>query len=61
MEITLNSVDDILRMTSGKMVFLECEPEKKILDFYETAGFRQLGSTMTAKNDKELVQLYRIL
>lgn len=61
MDIALSQVNDILSMTSGKTVFLECEQNKKIIQFYTDNHFLPLKNTVISKDNKKLTQLYRIL
>ena len=61
MKIVLKQVKDIQHLTSGKTIFLECEQNKKIIDFYTECGFQMLDSTVITKDKKTLVQLYMIL
>jgi len=61
MDIALEKIRDILHSTSGKAVFLECEPSEKIIEFYINNNFQQLGNTIISKDNKELTQLYMIL
>lgn len=61
MSIAQKKIRDILRSTSGKTVFLECEQDEKLLRFYADNGFQPLGSTVRTKNSKALSQLYMIL
>ena len=60
-DITLKQVKEILNLTSGKVVFLESEPNKKIIDFYFKHGFHLLDNEILSNKNKELVQLYRVI
>ncbi|MBR5966906.1 MAG: hypothetical protein IK015_12405 [Treponema sp.] len=60
MNVALEKVRDILRSTSGKTVFLECDQEEWLIDFYIKNGFQPLENTILSKNNKELTQLYMI-
>ena len=61
MTITLNQVKTALSYLSGKTVFLECEKEQKLIDFYKEQGFILLDNEVTSKNSKELLQMYRLI
>lgn len=61
MDIALKQVKEIMNLTSGKTVFLECEKNQKLIDFYEKKGFRILDSTALSKNNKDLIQMYRLI
>lgn len=61
MDIVLKQVKEILNLTSGKTVFLECEKIKKITDFYESCGFQILDNEVLTKDNKELIQMFRLL
>lgn len=61
MDIVLKQVKEILNLISGKTVFLECEKIKKITDFYESCGFQILDNEVLTKDNKELIQMFRLL
>lgn len=61
MSITLKYVKDILRRTSGKTVFLECEKKQKLIEFYSDLGFISLDNQVISKDSKELMQMYRLV
>jgi len=61
MDIVLKQVKEILNLTSGKTVFLECEKIKKITDFYEKCGFQILDNEVLTKDNKELIQMFRLI
>ena len=58
MTITLNQVKTALSCLSGKTVFLECEKEQKLVDFYEGSGFIalcfQTGIFLSSRHKKIL-------
>lgn len=60
-DITLKQVKEILNLTSGKVVFLESEPDMKVIDFYFKHGFHLLDNAILSNKNKELVQLYRVI
>ena len=61
MDIAIKQVENILNLTSGKAVFLECEQHKKLIDFYAENGFQSLNNTIISRNNKKLTQLFMIL
>lgn len=61
MDIALKQVKSILNLTSGKTVFLECEKIKKLTDFYESQNFKFLDTKLLSKDNKELIQMYRLI
>lgn len=61
MKIALERIEKAVSLTSGKVSFLECEPNKKIVSFYENCGFRLLDNIVCSKNENELVQMFRVL
>ena len=61
MDIAIKQVENILNLTSGKAVFLECEQHKKLIDFYVENGFQSLNNTIISRNNKKLTQLFMIL
>ena len=61
MAITLRQVKEVLSFLSGKTVFLECEKEQKLIDFYKSNGFSIFDNEVLSKDKKELMQLYRLL
>lgn len=61
MRITLERIERAVSLTSGKVIFLECEPKQKLIGFYEQCGFRLLNNIVYSKDKKELVQMFRII
>ena len=61
MDIVLKQVKNVLNLTSGKTVFLECEKIKKLTDFYESQHFKFLDNEILSKNNKEMLQMYRLI
>ena len=62
MEITLSQIRYIQDLIGGKTVFLECEDKPKLIEFYQNYKFKLLDApTHISKNNKELLQMYRIL
>lgn len=61
MDIILKQVKSIFQLASGKIVFLECENNQNLIDFYTFYGFHFLDTEKKSKSNTELVQLYRLL
>lgn len=62
MDIALEQIQYIQGLIGGKTVFLECENNAKLIEFYESHKFKLLDiPSRLSKNDKELLQMYRIL
>ena len=64
--MALKKIVEIRKLAGGKVVFLECEDEEKILKFYENNGFevfgkRNLDGDETDIKGSYLMQLYRYL
>lgn len=60
LQIALEIVLDIQYQAGGVITFLECENEKPLLDFYNNNGFKDI-SIRNSKEDKNLVQLYKLI
>ncbi len=60
MQIAMETVLDIQYMAGGIITFLECENRQKLLDFYHTNGFKEI-SVRNTKEDKNLIQLYKMI
>lgn len=61
MSITLDYVRSIQSQVGGLITFLECEPIEKLVEFYNSQGFRMLRQKIISKADKELLQMYRLI
>lgn len=61
MNIAIKQVEKIQAIAGGKVVFLECEPIPKLIDFYQHQGFRLLDDSVLSRSDKELRQMYMIM
>lgn len=61
LDSALQCVKTIFSLSSGKTVFLECEPCEKLICFYERCGFSLLGNISFSKDKKELVQMFRFV
>ncbi len=61
MTITLEFVRSVQSQIGGLVTFLECEPIEKLVEFYKSQGFRLLSQKSISKNEKELLQMYRLI
>lgn len=61
MRIAFERIEKAVSLTSGKVAFLECEPKEKLVNFYRNCGFRLLNNVVYSKENKELVQLFRVI
>lgn len=61
MKIALERIEIAISLTSGKVVFLECEPYPKLIAFYEGCGFKCLDNHVVSKDKKQLIQMFRII
>ena len=64
LSLALNKIEVVQGIIGGKIVFVECEPKEKIVEFYERNGFiefsrRKLDPDETNVDGDELVQLIR--
>ncbi len=60
LQIAMETVLDIQYMAGGVISFLECENKSKLLDFYHSNDFREI-SIRNTKEDKNLIQLYKLI
>ena len=60
LQIAIEKVLDIQYMAGGVITFLECENKKLLLDFYHSNGFKEI-SIRNTKEDKNLIQLYKLI
>lgn len=60
LQVAMETVLDIQYMAGGVITFLECEKNTKLLDFYHANGFKEISIRKT-KEDKNLVQLYKLI
>lgn len=56
----METVLDIQYMAGGVITFLECENKQKLLNFYHSNDFKEI-SIRNTKEDKNLVQLYKLI
>lgn len=61
MKIALERIEYAVSLTSGKVVFLECEKNKKLIEFYQNCGFFLTDNTVFSKNSKKLIQMFRFI
>lgn len=64
--LALNKIMQIQKLQGGKVVYVECEDKKKLLDFYESNGFQIVGKRTLDKDETGLkgtylMQLYKYL
>lgn len=60
LEIAMETVLDIQYMAGGVITFLECENKTSLIDFYLANGFKKI-SIRNTKEDKNLIQLYKLI
>ncbi|HAC32740.1 MAG: GNAT family acetyltransferase [Treponema sp.] len=60
LQIAMETVLDIQYMAGGVITFLECENKQKLLNFYHSNDFKEI-SIRNTKEDKNLVQLYKLI
>lgn len=60
MEIALKEISNIQSHLGGSLIFLECEQNEKIINFYKKEGFKRLNSVRLSDNEKELLQMYML-
>lgn len=58
MKIVLERTEKAVSLASGKVVFLECEPKRKLLDFYQSCGFFLTDNAVLSKSSRRLVQMF---
>lgn len=57
MELVLSKVYEVQAMIGGRILFLECEQQQKLISFYERQGFKAPGTVPSG----ELLQMYKII
>lgn len=57
MELALSKVYEVQSMIGGRVLFLECEQNQKLIDFYAKHAFKILGMPPA----DELLQMYKII
>jgi len=55
--LALDKIAELQRNFSGKIVYLECSDEQKLIDFYERNGFRKITSERAGLKGEPLVQM----
>ena len=65
LKIACDNVNEFQMMTSGKVVYLECEDNEKLIDFYSSNGFVNFGKRDLDKDEKVkgtyLIQMLKYL
>ena len=66
LQMALQKIVEIRKLAGGKVVFLECEDEEKILKFYKNNEFEVFGKRILDGDETDikgsyLMQLYRYL
>lgn len=64
MEIIFHTIQKAQDIVGGTVCFVEAEPHKKLLDFYESEGFYKFANTQpnsAQTHSEELIQLLAIL
>lgn len=62
MNFTLQKISEAQSIIGGKLAFLECKKNEKLINFYKEQGFKLLDSSnKKSTKGKELLQLYRII
>ena len=65
LKIACENVNDFQRLSSGKIVYIECEEKQKLIDFYESNGFCQFGKRQLDKDEdlsgQYLIQMLKYL
>ena len=56
LEIACNKAKQIQRLSSGKVIYLECEDNVKLTDFYEKNKFRSFGKREREVYEKDLIK-----
>ena len=61
MDFTMQVLEDIQKCIGGGVIYLECEDQQKLLDFYMRQGFRKFGerrSNGTGEFYHQLLQVF---
>lgn len=56
LEIACNKAKQIQRLSSGKVIYLECEDNIKLIEFYEKNGFYNFGKREREVYEKDLIK-----
>lgn len=56
LKLACDKVKDIQGQIGGRMVYLECEDESKLIDFYSSNGFVEFGKRKLDKDELGLMQ-----
>lgn len=60
LNMALQEVLQIEYLLGGKTVYLECDENEKLLDFYSSQGFSRVNKRVT-KSGESLIQMFKIL
>jgi len=55
LKLALDRVSMLQRMVGGKIVYLECEPKDRLIEFYESNGFVNFGSRLLDRDETETI------
>lgn len=53
LKLACNKIKEIQNLIGGRYVFLECEDNKKLKEFYESNGFECFGKRNLEKEERE--------
>ena len=56
MELVVNELGDIQHRAGGGIEYLDCEADAKLINFYESEGFRLFGERISEKDGKRYLQ-----
>lgn len=56
LKIACDKAKQIQRLSSGKFIYLECEDEEKLINFYKRNGFHDFGKRERENYEKSLVK-----
>ena len=61
MDLANRELYDLQHRAGGGMVYLDCEPDAKLIHFYEREGFRLFGERISDKDGKRYLQYMRFI
>lgn len=67
LKLALDKVSEMQYIVGGKIVYLECEPKERLIEFYESNGFVNFGSRLLDRDETEtlsgesLIQLLKYM
>lgn len=53
LKLACNKIKEIQNAIGGRYVFLECEDNEKLIEFYESNGFECFGKRNLEKDERE--------